>query len=195
MNKIIQIVADFYGIDENLIFTRTKVREIRHPRQVAQYFIYKKTRLPYIAIGKRFGRDHSTIVNSVKKIDFAYKHYKSDRQELKEIERRIDNENYQFDDENVMENLLTIFLVEKTDDLSKTDITENDIKMLGDRLGIDIKQLTEITETVREYRKRRLQESIQKKEDLLRKQHEDEFNESKEEQIKKPTDEQDTFGI
>lgn len=66
--RIQEEVAQFYGIDP--LYMRTPDRlgsrepRIARPRQVAMFLARKLTGLPTTDIGRRFHRDHSTVIHA-----------------------------------------------------------------------------------------------------------------------------------
>ena len=66
---IIAEVSRFYGVEENLLRGRLKSNNIVMPRQIAMYLIRDLTHLPYKAIGQEFGRDHTTVLSSLQKVE------------------------------------------------------------------------------------------------------------------------------
>ena len=70
---IISQVCKFYSIDEAVLRGTQKNRGTSEARHVAIYLIRKLTNLSYPDIGKEFGKDHSTVIHSVRKIDLAIK--------------------------------------------------------------------------------------------------------------------------
>lgn len=190
MNRIIRIVGEYYGIDESLIMMKNKKEDIVKARQIAQYLIYTTTVPSYSAIAVRFKRTHGAVMNSVKKIAFFEEAYEDWRMEIKELRRRITNEDDKYENSNIVEELLKTFIIEHVEQFSNTDISEGDMKVLGDRLRLGGELITETIMKIREKRKQKLREE----EDLLKKQHEDQLNKKKE-PLHTPSDEQDTFGI
>ncbi|PIT91135.1 chromosomal replication initiator protein DnaA, partial [Candidatus Kaiserbacteria bacterium CG10_big_fil_rev_8_21_14_0_10_49_17] len=62
-------VADFYGIDEESIYEKTRRREVVRPRQVIMYVLREDFGVSYPAIGSKLGgRDHTTVIHSCEKI-------------------------------------------------------------------------------------------------------------------------------
>ena len=66
---IIAEVSRFYGVEENLLRGRLKSNNIVMPRQIAMYLIRDLTHQPYKAIGQEFGRDHTTVLSSLQKVE------------------------------------------------------------------------------------------------------------------------------
>ena len=70
---IISHVCKFYSIDETVLRGTLKNKGTAEARQVAIYLIRKLTNLSTPDIGKEFGKDHSTILHSIKKVETALK--------------------------------------------------------------------------------------------------------------------------
>ena len=67
--EIVKTVADFYNIEENLIYEKTRKKEIIKPRQIIMYLLREEFAISYPAIGERLGgRDHTTVMHSCDKI-------------------------------------------------------------------------------------------------------------------------------
>jgi hypothetical protein len=58
-------VADHFGIPLEAMSSPTKQRDYARPRQVAMFLARQLTAQSTTTIGKKFKRDHSTIVNGV----------------------------------------------------------------------------------------------------------------------------------
>ena len=70
---IISQVCKFYSIDETVLRGTLKNKGTTEARQIAIYLIRKLTNLSLPDIGKEFGKDHSTILYSIKKVEVALK--------------------------------------------------------------------------------------------------------------------------
>ena len=68
---IISQVCKFYSVDESVLRGPQKTKGINEARQVATYLIRKLTNLSTPDIGKEFGKDHTTILYSIKKVESA----------------------------------------------------------------------------------------------------------------------------
>jgi chromosomal replication initiator protein len=66
--KIVQAVAEFYGIKSEDILGKSQSHEFTLPRQIAMYLCRHKTKMPYTQIGQFFHRDHSTVMSSVSNV-------------------------------------------------------------------------------------------------------------------------------
>ncbi|NLK61899.1 MAG: chromosomal replication initiator protein DnaA [Fusobacteria bacterium] len=68
--KILEKVAEHYNATLDEIKSKSRKKEIAVPRQVAMYFIRTMLDKPFKEIGNLFsGRDHSTVMHSVDKIE------------------------------------------------------------------------------------------------------------------------------
>jgi len=70
---IINQVCKFYSMDEAVLRGTLKNKGTTEARQVAIYLIRKLTNLSLPEIGKEFGRDHSTILYAIRKVEVALK--------------------------------------------------------------------------------------------------------------------------
>ncbi len=69
IKDVVKTIADFYQIEENNIYEKTRRREIIKPRQVAMYILREDFSISYPSIGQKLGgRDHTTVIHSCEKI-------------------------------------------------------------------------------------------------------------------------------
>ncbi len=66
---IISEVCRFYGIEEQVLRGTQKNKNTAEARQLSMYLIRKMTNLSLPDIGREFGRDHSTVIHSIRKIE------------------------------------------------------------------------------------------------------------------------------
>lgn len=62
-------VEDFYRIRHSDLIGSSRSRGVMYPRQIAIYLCRQLLDLPFNDIGKKFNRDHSTIMHSVSKVE------------------------------------------------------------------------------------------------------------------------------
>lgn len=77
--KIIQAIAEHYGIRREDILGKSQTRECVLPRQIAMHLCRDKLKMPFMKIGDLFVRDHSTVMASVK---FIQKALEEDHREI-----------------------------------------------------------------------------------------------------------------
>lgn len=70
---IINQVSRFYSIDESVLRGTLKNKGTAEARQVAMYLIRQLTNLSLPEIGREFGRDHSTVLHSIRKVEMSLK--------------------------------------------------------------------------------------------------------------------------
>ena len=66
--KVIHFVSRHFDIDTEDLLGKAQTRECVLPRQIAMTICRTKLKLPFLKIGALFGRDHSTVMTSVKSI-------------------------------------------------------------------------------------------------------------------------------
>ena len=69
VKSVVSKVANYYGIDEDSVYEKTRRREVVRPRQVIMYLLREDFGISYPAIGSKLGgRDHTTVIHSCEKI-------------------------------------------------------------------------------------------------------------------------------
>lgn len=88
---IIDKIADYYKILPKDIKGKSRKRHFVKARFIAMYCIKNNTSLTLKTIGDMVGRDHTTIIHSLKTIENTLSlHYNTDlKEELTEIKRLI----------------------------------------------------------------------------------------------------------
>ncbi len=85
IKDIVSIIASQYGITEEIIYEKTRRKEIVRARQVAMYILREDFNISYPLIGQKMGgRDHTTVIHSHLKIKSDLK---TDPSLLQEIEK------------------------------------------------------------------------------------------------------------
>ena len=72
-NLIIDQVCRFFSVEESTLRGSQKSKGIAEARQTAMYLIRKLTNLSLPDIGKEFGKDHSTVLYNIRKVETALK--------------------------------------------------------------------------------------------------------------------------
>lgn len=69
VKDVTKVISDFYNIDENHIYEKTRRKEVVRPRQLVMYVLREDCRLSFPLIGQKLGgRDHTTVIHSCEKI-------------------------------------------------------------------------------------------------------------------------------
>lgn len=90
--EVIQHVGGYYGVPWHDMTSSRRFTVACHARQIAMYVAYKVTNTSTITIARQFGgRDHSTCIHAMKKIERLLKAEDQDqlRQEVAKFEREL----------------------------------------------------------------------------------------------------------
>lgn len=86
IKDIVKIVSDFYSIEEESIYEKTRRKEIIKPRQIIMYLLREDFNISYPSIGQKLGgRDHTTVIHSCEKIKVDLKEDAALSQEINQI--------------------------------------------------------------------------------------------------------------
>lgn len=86
VKDVVKIISDFYNIEEESIYEKTRRKEIIKPRQIIMYILREDLSISYPAIGQKLGgRDHTTVIHSCEKIKTDIKEDQSLMQEINQI--------------------------------------------------------------------------------------------------------------
>lgn len=88
--KIIAAVSAQYGVRSEDLLGKSQSQECSFPRQIAMYLCRNELRLPFQSIGQVFGRDHSTVMTSIKQIEKKIQNERELLASLGEIRARIE---------------------------------------------------------------------------------------------------------
>jgi chromosomal replication initiator protein len=79
-------VAEAWGVTPDALESKTRTKNLTVPRQVAMYLIKDVFDLSLVEIGKMFGgRDHSTVIHSISKVEEELKQDAEFRQRLEQV--------------------------------------------------------------------------------------------------------------
>ncbi|HXK35331.1 MAG TPA: chromosomal replication initiator protein DnaA [Candidatus Paceibacterota bacterium] len=86
IKDIVKTVADFYNLEDGLIYEKTRRREVVKARQVVMYILREEFSISYPLIGQKLGgKDHTTVIHSCLKIKNSIKSDHLLNQELEQI--------------------------------------------------------------------------------------------------------------
>lgn len=89
--KIKQIVADNYNITVKAMMSKSRVSNVMKARQLAMYFCRTLLDDPFTRIGTEFGgKDHTTVMNSVKKVELQITTNKEFKHLVNTIRKKIE---------------------------------------------------------------------------------------------------------
>ena len=91
ISTIIRAVALERGVDEDEIRGKKQTKAVSRARQECMWLARQLTDESYQSIGSNFGRDHSTVYNSISKIDSITKSDRSYQLDLEDLKKLIRN--------------------------------------------------------------------------------------------------------
>ncbi len=92
IEKIIAEVAKTYNVSESDILSNRRTSALALARQVAMYIARETTNLSYKAIGESFGKDHTTVLYNVNRIDNFLKDKPYEKELVDDIIRNLTSE-------------------------------------------------------------------------------------------------------
>lgn len=92
IEKIVEEVARTYDVSEKDILSKRKTAELARARQIAMYIAKETTELAYKPIGEAFGKDHTTVLYAVKKVDMWLKENPHEKEIIEDIIKNLKNE-------------------------------------------------------------------------------------------------------
>ncbi|MCI8537102.1 MAG: chromosomal replication initiator protein DnaA [Oscillospiraceae bacterium] len=87
--EIIEETAKFYGLEPDAIRSQSRTKDITTARQISMYLIRNITNIPLADIGKEYGRDHSTVIHSLDKVEKLVKEDRETAEVIKDIKSNI----------------------------------------------------------------------------------------------------------
>lgn len=86
IDSVQELVADFYNVTIADLKSKSRKREVVHPRQVAMYLAKEMTELSLKSIGYHFGgRDHSTVIHAIQQVNDLIREKSETREEIAKI--------------------------------------------------------------------------------------------------------------
>ena len=88
--KVIEVVSDFYNVTPEDLLKQSRKKEYVYPRQIAMFIIRRELETSLPSIGELFGgRDHTTVIHAVDKIERIIKEKSGLKQEIELIKDRL----------------------------------------------------------------------------------------------------------
>jgi chromosomal replication initiator protein len=90
IEMIIKEVSSYFSIKASDLKSTKRIKSIMFPRQIAIYLSRKLTNGSLVGIGEKFGgKDHATIIHSIKKIERELKEKRELKETVEKLESRI----------------------------------------------------------------------------------------------------------
>lgn len=86
---IAQSVSDYYNIDQDSLFAKSRKREISDARQMVMFLARRDAKMPATAIGTRLSRTHATVLHACRNIEERLSMEPALREDLSKIEAMI----------------------------------------------------------------------------------------------------------
>ena len=69
VKEVVKVVSEYYNVDEESIYNKTRRKEVVRPRQVIMYILREDFGISFPSIGDKLGgRDHTTVIHSYEKM-------------------------------------------------------------------------------------------------------------------------------
>ena len=68
-DMIVEATAEFYNINPDVIFSKSRVRDVADARQIIMYLSHKLTNLSSNAIGQKLNRSHTTVLHGITAVE------------------------------------------------------------------------------------------------------------------------------
>ena len=91
---IIEETGKCFGIAVADILSSSRTKEVANARQVAMYIIRQLTKLSLPEIGRIFGRDHTTVIHSLEKVEGLIKDNREMAENIRDIKSNINARGY-----------------------------------------------------------------------------------------------------
>ena len=89
---ITDYICRYFNIEPDVLHGQSRSREVVHARNIAIYLIRRMTNLSQVDIGKEFGgRDHATIINSLRNVEQKMRSDPAFAETVKEITTNINS--------------------------------------------------------------------------------------------------------
>jgi chromosomal replication initiator protein len=86
VKDVISVIANFYNIDEKILYEKSRRKEVVKPRQIIMYILREDFNTSYPYIGQKMGgRDHTTVIHACEKIKEEIKNDSILNQEIDRI--------------------------------------------------------------------------------------------------------------
>ncbi len=89
VQTIIRVVAEYYNMTEAQLKSKVRTSQIALARQIAMYLSRQILNTPYQEIGRQFGKDHTTVLANVNKIQTNMTHDVSLKKAINELTIKI----------------------------------------------------------------------------------------------------------
>lgn len=86
---ILSLVCQYFQVDEDALRSRSRKKMLSEARRLAAYLLRKHSDLSLMDIGSLIGRDHTTVLHAIQKVEEEIKLYTPSSRHLKFFEQRL----------------------------------------------------------------------------------------------------------
>jgi len=87
--QIVQLVCQYYQVEEDMLRCKSRKKTLTEARRLTAFLLRKHTNLSLVDIGTLIGRDHTTVIHSIQKMEEDIKFSKSLHKHLKFLEEKL----------------------------------------------------------------------------------------------------------
>lgn len=91
IDEIQRSVSAHFRVPHSELMSNRRARAVARPRQIAMYLAKKLTPRSLPEIGRKFGRDHSTVIHAVRQIDYLRTRDSDMDADIRALMRRLEN--------------------------------------------------------------------------------------------------------
>lgn len=88
-DMIVETTAEYYNISPDVIFSKSRVRDVADARQIIMYLSQKLTNLSSTVIGKKLNRSHTTVLHGIQQVEDRVNFTKDLREAVHSIEAEL----------------------------------------------------------------------------------------------------------
>ncbi|MCH5242578.1 MAG: chromosomal replication initiator protein DnaA [Muribaculaceae bacterium] len=88
-DMIVEATADFYNLNPDAIFSKSRVRDVADARQIIMYLSHKLTSLSSSAIGQKLNRSHTTVLHGISAVEDRVEFTKDLKEAVNAIEEDL----------------------------------------------------------------------------------------------------------
>ena len=92
VENVVDEISRTYNVSAEDIFSKRKNADIAYARQVSIYVVSKVINLSSTEIGKKFGKDHTTILYTINKMKDILKNNDSERRMIEDIIKNLNSQ-------------------------------------------------------------------------------------------------------
>lgn len=88
-DMIVEATAEFYNLNPDVIFSKSRVRDVADARQIIMYLSHKLTSLSSSVIGQKLNRSHTTVLHGISAVEDRVNFTKDLREAVEVIEMEL----------------------------------------------------------------------------------------------------------